>query len=303
MSIIRKFLKNGPAVFESSILGMNERNQQFVYRENKRTQFKWANDKILTKERLHALGIACAPTYGVVERMTDIEKVWNSVQHHPALAIKPSKGLGGGGIFVIKKSSDGVWKKGAQIQSEREIFYQMAHILQGSYSPGEEDRVLIEYCIESHPFTLAIYPEGVADFRIILHKDIPLMGMLRVPTQRSGGKANLHQGGMGIGIDMETGCLTEGYSEGRYWKKHPDSKLLLVGHPIPYWKEMVALAVNCSKGFPQLNYLGIDIVLDQQRGPLIMEINVRPGLAIQLVNQQGLKPLLRSTSQKRQKRN
>ena len=38
-----------------------------------------------------------------------------------------------------------------------------------------------------------------------------------------------------------------------------------------------------------LKYLGADIVLDKERGPMMLEINARPGLAIQIANGCGLK--------------
>ncbi|MEM6634213.1 MAG: sugar-transfer associated ATP-grasp domain-containing protein [Bacteroidota bacterium] len=279
-----------------SILGMNERNSEWVYKANPRKHFKWANDKILTKSRLEQLEIACASTYGIVERMIDVETVWEQVSEYPALAIKPAKGLGGGGIMVLKKDANGNWKKGSKEVEPSDVFMHIANILQGIYSMGDEDRALIEYCIHPHPFFLEIYPDGVADFRVILYRDKPIMAMLRVPTDQSGGKANLHQGGLGIGVDMEWGCLTQGFNGSEYFDSHPDSGFNILGCEIPYWKEILELSIQCSQGFPELNYLGVDIVIDEELGPLVMEINVRPGLAIQLVNHTGLKPALRKNS-------
>jgi glutathione synthase/RimK-type ligase-like ATP-grasp enzyme len=37
-----------------------------------------------------------------------------------------------------------------------------------------------------------------------------------------------------------------------------------------------------------LGYLGVDMVIDQERGPLLLELNARPGLQIQVANQKGL---------------
>jgi D-alanine-D-alanine ligase-like ATP-grasp enzyme len=41
-----------------------------------------------------------------------------------------------------------------------------------------------------------------------------------------------------------------------------------------------------------MDYLGVDVVLDAQRGPVILEVNVRPGLAVQLANRMGLRASL-----------
>ena len=39
-----------------------------------------------------------------------------------------------------------------------------------------------------------------------------------------------------------------------------------------------------------MGYLGVDIVLDRKQGPMLLEANARPGLAIQIANGQGLIP-------------
>ena len=38
-----------------------------------------------------------------------------------------------------------------------------------------------------------------------------------------------------------------------------------------------------------LGYLGTDMVLDRDRGPMLLELNARPGLAIQMANGEGLR--------------
>ena len=108
-----------------------------------------------------------------------------------------------------------------------------------------------------------------------------------MPTSKSGGMANLHQNGVGIGVDMVNGRLTQVYDGKNYRDHHPDNPKSIKGVTIPFWKEIMALSIATSKAFP-LDYLGIDLVIDKTKGPQIMEVNVRPGLAIQLVNQCGL---------------
>ena len=117
--------------------------------------------------------------------------------------------------------------------------------------------------------------------------------MLRVPTDKSDGKANLHQGGLGIGINMEDGTLTYAYDGKNYFEVHPDNGNQIFGKKIPYWNEILEISVQTAASFP-LNYLGVDIVIDQQLGPLIMEVNVRPGLGIQLANKTGMKKVLKN---------
>ncbi len=275
---------------ESSVLGMNERNVRCIYPNNSRKHFPLADDKILCKEVLHEKNIACAQTYGTITKIGDIHAAWEQVKHHEKMAIKPANGSGGGGILILKKK-DCNWFSGDKPMSEEKIFMHFAHIIMGMYSFGSKDSVLIEQCIEPHSFFHEIFPAGVPDFRVILLKDQPIMAMLRLPTAKSDGKANLHQGGLGIGVDMSHGTLTYAYDGENYHESHPDSLQLIKGKIIPYWDELLQLSIQTSLAFP-LDYLGVDIVLDQKLGPLIMEINVRPGLGIQLANRKGLKEAL-----------
>ncbi|MEM7161609.1 MAG: sugar-transfer associated ATP-grasp domain-containing protein [Bacteroidota bacterium] len=269
------------------LLGINERNRQLVYRHNERMYYQLADDKILTKSILEPEGIPCAKTYAIVDKIGDIEKCWNRLQNFDALAIKPSKGSGGGGIMILKKKSD-KWYKNGEAISTSEILLHMAKIIMGQFSLNANDRVLIEECIESHDFFKKIYSDGVPDLRVILLNEKILMGMLRLPTAKSEGKANLHQGGLGIGIDLQKGTLLKAYDGESYHTSHPDSGGSILGVQLPFWKEILNLSIKTAEQFP-LKYIGVDIVIDQNIGPMIMEINVRPGLGIQMANECGLK--------------
>ncbi|MBQ4822136.1 sugar-transfer associated ATP-grasp domain-containing protein [Aquimarina sp. MMG016] len=272
----------------ANVIGLNERNIKLIYPNNEKKHYPLADDKVLTKEILHQYNIPCAETYAVIEYNSDIKKAWEVCKKYTTMAIKPANGCGGGGIKIIKKDLKGNWISSGKVISEREIFQHMAATIMGFFSLGSHDRVLVEQCIEPHPFFHEIYPQGVPDFRIITLDHTPIMGMLRMPTDRSDGKANLHQNGVGIGVDMDKGTLTEVYDGHTYFNYHPDSKYVVNGVAIPYWDEIVKISIDAAKAFP-LNYLGIDIVIDKYKGPQIMEINVRPGLGIQLVNKKGLK--------------
>ena len=111
--------------------------------------------------------------------------------------------------------------------------------------------------------------------------------MLRLPTKRSGGKANLHQGAVGLAIDLETGKITHASQKGESIEKHPDTDVQLVGFKIPKWRQIMDISKRASKAIP-LGYIGVDICVDQNRGPLILEVNGRPGIEIQNVQQKGL---------------
>ncbi len=286
-------IRNSFQIINSDVTGINERNATLVYRYNDRKYFHLADDKILTKEILEQNNLACAKSYAKINGMGEIATKWEIIESSDikTLAIKPARGRGGGGIKILRRNDVGEWFSGKNRISKESIFLHMGNIIMGAFSLGTKDRVLIEYTIEPHPFFSEIYPDGVPDFRVILLKDKPLMAMLRIPTDKSDGKANLHQGGLGIGVDMLNGTLEQGFDGNRYYNVHPDSKGIILDKKIPQWDEILQLSIATSKHFP-LDYLGIDIVLDEHLGPLVLEINVRPGLGIQLVNKKGIKQIL-----------
>lgn len=276
---------------KSEFLGINNRNVGYVFPSNPRKNYKLADDKVLAKELMTEKGINCAETYAVIDKIGEIPTIWKSLQHLNKLAIKPANGSGGDGILILVKNEHNQWVNKNNILKEDDIYLFLANIIMGVYSLGSSDKVLIEECLIPHPFFHSIYPAGVADFRVIVYKGELALGMLRVPTKRSNGKANLHQGGLGIGVDLNSGLMTQGYNGKEYFDKHPDSNAQIKGIKIPYWDEILNLSLKTAQYFP-LEYLGVDIVIDENKGPIVMEVNVRPGLGIQMVNKKGLKPIL-----------
>jgi len=130
--------------------------------------------------------------------------------------------------------------------------------------------------------------QGVPDIRVLVYRGVPVMAMLRLPTQLSDGRANLHQGAVGVGIALATGHTTFAVCKDRRVSEHPDYGTPLGGLVIPGWDNLMELAARCYEVAP-LGYLGVDIVLDAELGPLVLELNARPGLAIQIANGEGLK--------------
>ena len=61
---------------------------------------------------------------------------------------------------------------------------------------------------------------------------------------------------------------------------------------VPFWREHLLIGAM-AYDMTGLGYLGADIVLDKERGPMMLEINARPGLAIQIANGVGLRDRLK----------
>ena len=69
--------------------------------------------------------------------------------------------------------------------------------------------------------------------------------------------------------------------------EHPDTGNSIQGLIIPHWETLLNISARCQE-LTGLGYLGVDLVLDQDLGPLLLELNARPGLAIQIANAAGL---------------
>ena len=77
----------------------------------------------------------------------------------------------------------------------------------------------------------------------------------------------------------------------RYIENHPETGHPLRDRQIPHWQTILEMATKLGDK-TEFGYLGVDIVLDQEKGPLLLEINARPGISIQIANQAGLLPRL-----------
>ncbi|MGV8842336.1 MAG: alpha-L-glutamate ligase-like protein [Pseudomonas sp.] len=281
--------KTWKALEAKGIMGINRRNADYVLKYNKRNLYPIVDDKIITKERAIAAGIDVPEMYGVIETEKGIDKLGEIIGDRPDFVVKPAMGAGGDGILVIADRFEDRYRTvSGKIISHAEIEHQISSILTGLYSlGGNRDRALIEYRVTPDPIFKSISYEGVPDIRIIVLQGYPVMAMLRLPTRQSGGKANLHQGAIGVGVDLASGVTLRGTWLNQKISKHPDTTNAVDGVQLPNWNGFMELAAGCYE-LCGLGYIGVDMVLDEEKGPLILELNARPGLNIQIANDCGL---------------
>lgn len=277
------------------VLGLNARNRSYIMRLNPRHCYPLVDDKLQTKRLAIAAGIAVPELYGVVSTPHDLSRIDQILGHHKQFVIKPAHGSGGEGVLVIDgKRRDLFVKPDGRALSLEDIEYHASNILSGIYSlGGVPDVAMIEYRVRVDPILEPISYRGVPDIRVLVYRGVPALAMIRLPTRNSDGKANLHQGAVGVGIEIASGITTEGVWLNRTVSEHPDFGVPLAGLQIPNWLTMLELGARCYE-LTGLGYLGVDIVLDKTLGPLILEINARPGLAIQIANRRGLQPRLQA---------
>lgn len=272
------------------IMGINARNRDFIFEQNKRSLYPLVDDKVRTKTLAMQAGIQVPELYGTIEFLNDAGKVAQIAAPHTEFVVKPAKGSGGDGITLVKGVMNGNFiKANGEIISAGDMQYYITNILGGMYAmSGNSDVAIIEYVVKFDPIFNEITYMGVPDIRIIVYKGIPIMAMLRLPTRQSDGKANLHKGGIGVGIQMHNGITMYGVQGSRFIDEHPETMKGLSGRQIPRWEFLLEMA---SKFYDitGLGYVGVDIVLDKDKGPMVLEANARPGIAIQIANRCGLK--------------
>ncbi|MDY0067277.1 MAG: alpha-L-glutamate ligase-like protein [Steroidobacteraceae bacterium] len=277
------------ALAEVGVLGLNKRNGDYILRFNPRRLYPLVDDKLKTKRLALKAGIAVPQLYGVIETQHDIRKLPEIVSGRPEFALKPAHGSAGDGIVVIAGRSGSRYRTvSGALLDDGQIAHHLSNAVNGQFSlGGVPDVVIVEYMVRFSPLFEQISWQGVPDIRVIVFRGFPIMAMVRLPTRSSQGKANLHQGAVGAGVDLASGVTLDGVIGTDVVTHHPDTANPIAGLAIPYWDKILDISARCYE-LTGLGYIGVDIVLDRDLGPLVLELNARPGLAIQIANRQGL---------------
>ncbi|MFO7529676.1 MAG: alpha-L-glutamate ligase-like protein [Marinobacter sp.] len=277
------------------MLNMNRRNVDYIARYNERSSYPLVDNKLKTKLVVAEYGVRTPRLLQVVREQHEISHFREMAEDLEGFAIKPAKGSGGKGITVITGRDDDEYIKasGARVDAPY-LERHLTNILAGLYSlAGTPDVAIVENLVQSDPDLARYSHQGVPDIRIVVFQGYPVMAMLRLATTASDGKANLHQGAVGVGFDIGTGRSLNAVQFNRPITLHPDTGLALENIEIAAWDEMLEMAARCYEA-TGLGYMGVDLVVDANEGPLLLELNARPGLAIQMANGCGLLPRLRA---------
>ncbi|MBF0383113.1 MAG: alpha-L-glutamate ligase-like protein [Magnetococcales bacterium] len=283
---------------EKGVLGLNARNGAYILPHNPRRLYPLVDDKLRTKQLAVKAGVAVPELYGVAETPHQASEILQKLDNYSDFVLKPAHGSGGDGILVVVgRTKKGYRSANGTLVTKSEIAFHINNTLSGIYSlGGQPDVALVEYRVKFDPIFEDITYNGVPDIRIIVFHGVPVMAMVRLPTRSSSGKANLHQGAIGVGVDMGIGTTLKAVYKNDIIEEHPDTGNAVMGVVIPHWKKLLTIAAN-SFELTGLPYQGIDIVLDKDLGPLVLELNARPGLGIQIANRTGLGKRLQKVEQ------
>lgn len=278
----------------AEVLGRNARTLDYIKKGNKPAAIKMANNKLATKRQLQKSAVSTPRLHATISRRSQLRTFrWTKLPS--SFVLKPNSSSGGGGIIVIfGRNKKGNWVKADKTEMFiPELKNHIFDILDGNFSLGNvPDSALFEQRIKNHSTFKPLSKKGIPDIRVLVYNLVPIMAMLRLPTEESQGRANLHSGGIGVGIDMAHGLTTTAIYRGQLIETLPHSRISLSGIKIPHWKNVLLTAVTAAKAIG-LQYSGVDIAIDREDGPTVLELNARPGLDIQLANLAPLKSRLR----------
>ncbi len=266
------------------ILGMNARNLLYIKPFNPRKAVAFADDKLKTKAYLSARNIPVAKVFARIEDHAQLRSF--DLRSLPdTCVLKPNFGFGGGGILVLKgRDKHGHFlEQGKRPIPDRELKEHIEDILDGKYSVnGLPDTAFFERVLSPDPAFAPLRPAGLPDIRIVVFNLVPVMAMLRIPTAESRGKANVHMGGIGIGIDIAKGVTTHATQYNKRLMRLPHG-----GSPsgitIPGWDDMLLIASRIQS-ITNIGYLAVDLTIDAEQGPVLLEVNARAGLMVQVAN-------------------
>lgn len=286
-----RWLRTPRELTDLGVVGLNARNGRYLLPNNPRRLYPSVDDKLISKRLAIEMDIPVPKLYGSFTSPVELRNLDALLSKHQSFVVKPARGSGGKGVLVIQGRSGDAYLKGSGTSlSSEEVRFHAANILGGLFSlGGQRDAAMVEQYISCADEVMAMSYRGAPDVRVVMLHGYPVMAMLRVATKESDGRANLHQGAIGIGIDLDSGISTHAVCHGLPIEIHPDLNSPLIGQKIPDWDMVLKLASLCYE-MTGLGYLGADIMIGKGVGPMMIEVNARPGLAIQLANGQGLRP-------------
>jgi alpha-L-glutamate ligase-like protein len=286
-------LKAARRLRQIGILGMNRRNAALILDHNPRSLYPIVDDKLRMRALCQRIGVPTPSVYAAVRSYAQLRRLGDLLRFRDDFVIKPNRGSAGRGVLVVvDRDGDQFLRHNGERLGFDHLRQHISDILSGMYSlGGRPDEAMIQQRVRLHPAFEPISYKGIPDIRVIVYRNVPAMAMLRLPTKASDGRANLHQGGIGTGINLGTGLTHHAVMRDRACVQHPDTGVPVVGMRVPHWREVLEMSRRAAEAVG-LGYVGIDIVVDAEEGPMLLEANARPGLAIQIANGMGLVPRL-----------
>jgi len=249
------------------LLGQNARNLNYILEHNDEDSKILADSKLKTKDFLSKKWISVSPSIAIVKDIIELDS-FDFFSLPLPFVIKPNQWYWGKWIIIIDKIEDEffIWNDNTKY-SQLDLKKHSEEILQWFYSLSwNRDKVIFERKIVLHHSIELLWKFWLPDVRIIVFNLVPVMAMLRVPTQNSKWKANLHMWACWVWIDIWTWKLTNINQFGKSIKSIPwiwDVRNI----ELPFWQEILLLASKVQN-VTSIWYVWCDIVLDDIKWPI-----------------------------------
>lgn len=196
------------------------------------------------------------------------------------LVLKPIHGVSGNRIFVCSWTDGIIRVNGEEISAAE--FEELVSSL---------DEYLICKFIEQADYAAELFPDSANTLRVLTmwdpDTDEPFIAATvhRIGTNRSAPLDNWSRGGLSAAIDLDTGELSEGVQypyDGRleWHATHPDTGAAIAGAQVPDWPTIRARIEAFAAGFPQLPYVGWDLVVTGEGEFTVIEGNRCSGVRV-----------------------
>lgn len=233
------------------------------------------NDKYLCVLVCEALGIRVPRTRGTVDPAHDYRSAiasWLAQSPAGRLIVKPLWGEMGRDIVMAEPGDDGPV-----------VRTPLGTVPLARFALREKS--IVQDVLAQDPRVAAFSPSSVNTFRVVTMmtpRDEVLIVNASFRTGVGGAWVdNWSAGGVSVGVDCPKGTLKAfAYDKkSNRYAAHPTSGIVFEGFPVPEWEGIKATAAAIQSALPFYRLMGLDLALDRDGAPVLIEINGAPDLA------------------------
>lgn len=198
------------------------------------------------------------------------DTIYNSV-HGDSIILKPSVGgMGGKGIQLYVKKQGNCWEN-----------IKTKEILTLNYLINYSQDFIIQDCIIQHNYFKQFNDSSVNSMRICVYRSVKDdQTHTTAAVLRIGGKGsivdNASSGGYFAGIDIKTGKLSKFVCNHDGVKKEFFNGIdFKKDYEIPEWSKIIDFAKTSCKYIPHHRIIALDIVVDKDNIPHLIEFNIK----------------------------
>ena len=135
---------------------------------------------------------------------------------------------------------------------------------------------VVEPVLENHPVLKAIHPASLNTIKLVTLylENGPEIQTALIRFGNNTVVDNVHSGGMGAGVNIETGCIETDAVDKHFcrYSVHPVTNMPIKGVIIPGWEAVKKLVLTIASVTPELRYSSWDVAVTPD-GPVMIEGN------------------------------